>query len=98
MVLSERPKESDFFLKIIFVYNHKNVLVYLKQNVHIIVFGIIFSMECYILFDIYLYQIQSVAQSCPTFCDPMNRSMPGLPVHHQLPENRRLSNQCYISH
>ena len=28
----------------------------------------------------------SVAQSCPTFCDPMNRSTPGLPVHHQLPE------------
>ena len=26
----------------------------------------------------------SVAQSCPTLCDPMNRSMPGLPVHHQL--------------
>ena len=31
-------------------------------------------------------QIRSVAQSCPTPCDPMNRSMPGLPVHHQLPE------------
>ena len=30
-------------------------------------------------------QIRSVAQSCPTLCDPMNRSMPGLPVHHQLP-------------
>ena len=28
----------------------------------------------------------SVAQSCPTLCDPMNRTMPGLPVHHQLPE------------
>ena len=28
----------------------------------------------------------SVAQSCPTLCHPMNRSMPGLPVHHQLPE------------
>ena len=28
----------------------------------------------------------SVAQSCPTLCDPMNRSMPGLPVHHKLPE------------
>ena len=27
-----------------------------------------------------------VAQSCPTLCDPMNRSTPGLPVHHQLPE------------
>jgi len=31
-------------------------------------------------------QFCSVAQSCPTLCDPMNRSTPGLPVHHQLPE------------
>ena len=31
-------------------------------------------------------QCSSVAQSCPTLCDPMNRSTPGLPVHHQLPE------------
>ena len=31
-------------------------------------------------------QLSSVTQSCPTLCDPMNRSMPGLPVHHQLPE------------
>ena len=30
-------------------------------------------------------RFRSVAQSCPTLCDPMNRSMPGLPVHHQLP-------------
>ena len=30
--------------------------------------------------------VSSVAQSCPTLCDPMNRSTPGLPVHHQLPE------------
>ena len=28
----------------------------------------------------------SVAQSCPILCDPMDRSMPGLPVPHQLPE------------
>ena len=28
----------------------------------------------------------SVAQSCPTLCDHMNRSTPGLPVHHQFPE------------
>ena len=33
-----------------------------------------------------IHQIRSVAQSCPTLCDPMNRSTPGLPVHHQLPE------------
>ena len=31
-------------------------------------------------------QFSSVSQSCPTFCDPMNCSMPGFPVHHQLPE------------
>ena len=33
-----------------------------------------------------LVRFSSVAQSCPTFCDPMNHSTPGLPVHHQLPE------------
>ena len=32
------------------------------------------------------HQFSSVAQSCPTLCDPMNRSTPGLPVHHHLPE------------
>ena len=31
-------------------------------------------------------QYNSVAQSCLTLCDPMNRSTPGLPVHHHLPE------------
>ena len=31
-------------------------------------------------------QFSSVTQSCPTLCDPMNHSTPGLPVHHQLPE------------
>ena len=31
-------------------------------------------------------QFSSVAQLCPTLCDPMNRSTPGLPVHHQLLE------------
>ena len=33
-----------------------------------------------------LSQFSSVTQSCPTFCDPMNCSTPGLPVHHQLLE------------
>ena len=31
-------------------------------------------------------QFSSVTQACPTLCDPMNHSTPGLPVHHQLPE------------
>ena len=33
-----------------------------------------------------IVQFSSVTQSCPTLCDPMNHSTPGLPVHHQLPE------------
>ena len=45
----------------------------------------------------------SVAQSCPTLCDPMNRSMPGLPVHHQLleftqPHVHRVSDAIQPSH
>ena len=32
------------------------------------------------------HQFSSVAQLCPTLCDPMNGSMSGLPVHQQLPE------------
>ena len=31
-------------------------------------------------------QFSSVTQLCPTLCDPMNCSTPGLPVYHQLPE------------
>ena len=38
------------------------------------------------LSDTKISHFSSVTQSCPTLCDPMNRSMPGLPVHHQLPE------------
>ena len=34
----------------------------------------------------YSVQFGSFSQSCPTLCDPMNHSTPGLPVHHQLPE------------
>ena len=34
-----------------------------------------------------MLQFSSVTQLCPTLCDPMKRSTPGLPVHHQLPES-----------
>ena len=50
-----------------------------------------------------LVQFSSVAQSCPTLCDPMNRSTPGLPVHHQLLEFtqthvHRVSDAIHPSH
>ena len=38
------------------------------------------------LFTDQFSSVSSVAQSCPTLCDPMSRSTPGLPVHHQLLE------------
>ena len=50
-----------------------------------------------------LNQIRSVTQSCPTLCNPMNRSTPGLPVPHQLPEFtqthvHRVSDAIHPSH
>ena len=45
-----------------------------------------FLLQGTLLLDLDLSQFSSVAQSWPTFCDSMNRNMPGLPVHHQLPE------------
>ena len=58
---------------------------------------LLFSTRCFSLGKWYLLknwikswylsvQFSSVAQSCPTLCDPMNCSTPGLPVHHQLRE------------
>ena len=41
------------------------------------------TKSCQILWT---FIVSSVAQLCPTLCDPMNRSTPGLPVHHQLLE------------
>ena len=38
------------------------------------------------IFCFFKLQFSSVTQSCPTLCDPMDCSTPGLPVHHQLPE------------
>ena len=54
--------------------NHDGVITHLEPDI----------LECEVKWA--LVQFSSVAQSCPTLCDPMNRSTPGLPVHHQLPE------------
>ena len=48
-------------------------------------------------------QFSSAPQSCPTLCDPMNHSTPGLPVHHHLPEFtqthvHRVSDAIQLSH
>ena len=49
-----------------------------------------FKEESVLSTSISSVRIRSVTQSCPTLGDPMNCSMPGLPVHHQLPEFTQL--------
>ena len=70
---TEPPRKSPLFFFLIFL---------LKDNC--------FIEFCCLLSNLNMnqpsVQFNSVAQSCPTLCDPTNRSTPGLPVHHQLPE------------
>ena len=54
------------------------------------------KLYCFQFFSVvdlvsYSVQFSSVAQSCPTLCDPMNRSTPDLPVHHHLKNSLKLT-------
>ena len=77
--------------KISFPSNIKNkteynlVLIWWFQN-HCVHSPSIFFLHNHLLVLVASVQLSSGSQSCPTLCDPMNRSTPGLPVHHQLPE------------
>ena len=76
------------------------MLICQKSNFHIKVFDYtnffvtwffsLYSLSCTSFcikkLESFKSKFSSVAQSCLTLCNPMNRSMPGLPVHHQLPE------------
>ena len=55
----------------------QSLLLWSRVLVYFYVLGISLSFSS--------VQFSSVTQSCPTLCDPMNRSTPGLPVHHHLP-------------
>ena len=48
---------------------------------------VVYSVKRILLCSSMHQSVSSVAQSCPTLCDPMNCSTPGLPVHHQLQES-----------
>ena len=68
-------------------------LLYLKRiTIKDVLYSTGNSAQCYMVawtggeFGGGSVQFSSVAQSCPTLCDPMNRSTPGLPVHHHLLE------------
>ena len=63
---------------------------WVRWNLLEFVFCFFFLIEVTLVYHIICFmhsvQFSSVVQSCPTLCDPMNHSMPGLPVHHQLLE------------
>ena len=61
--------------------------VKLRENSHISLFPILVThCSIFVVFPKIQMRGFSSVQSYPTLCDPMNRSTPGLPVHHQLPE------------
>ena len=71
---------------------HKSVSVHMCKlfyRVYIYIKSVPLNLETMSWFSKVVASVQfsSVAQSCPTICDPMNCSTPGLPIHHQLPES-----------
>ena len=76
-----RPRKLSTSVKFV-----KNKKIYMsKCHCYSHSFSMVKLFQLWISFEVFL-QFSSVAQSCPTLCDPMNHSTPGLPVHHQLPE------------
>ena len=70
---------------LLFVYkNATNFCVFIMYLLSLL--NSFFNSKFFLVAPFSSVQFSSVAQSCPTLCDPMNSSTPGLPVHHQLPE------------
>ena len=79
--LGRSPREAkDYPLQYSGLENSKNCIAHevIKSQIRLSHFHFHFSLSMYSV------QFSSVTQSCPTLCDPMNRSTPGLPVHNQL--------------
>ena len=69
-------------------FNGFNIFYYLIYNIgllHKFLLPLLWG-EIHVIKTYTVDQIRSVPQSCPTLCDPMNRSTPGFPVQHQLLE------------
>ena len=72
---------NSLILVILFL-NFLGIIINIKYFIYTQSYGGIYSPAKHLM----TVQFSSVAQSCPTLCDPMKHSTPGLPVHHQLPE------------
>ena len=83
----------------IFLFMHFNLSIFF--HFHKIALDILEHLHLFFILE--SVQFSAVAQSCPTLCDLMNLSTPGLPVHHQLPEStqthvHRVSDAIQPSH
>ena len=84
-----KQARSDNFLTPLLFFRHYKLVNFNSGSTGYMVkflFYIIYIRNGKLLKILGAFQFSSVTQSCPTLCDPMNRSTPGLPVHHQLPE------------
>ena len=61
------------------------IYIFLKNKYKLLLLDYNILLFTFVIHENFI-QFSSVAQSCQTLYDPMNRSMPGLPIHHQLPE------------
>ena len=92
MIISLKENKSSRQFLYLYSNNKPNVKRYPKSTMDIILWIQITMDTLNISFLIYRRYFSSVAQSCPTLCNPMDYSTPGFPVHHQLPE----STQTYV--
>ena len=64
----------------------KEKWAHISNNITFLLLCWHFSIFINLIYRVRMFSFISVPQLCPTLCDPMNCSTPGLPVHHQLPE------------
>ena len=83
LVPAHKNHSVHFFPKLLSVKLGRVGSTYITETLKSAIYSFSFP-ESYLL-NIWV-QFSSVTQSCPTLCDPMNCSTPGLPVHHQLLE------------
>ena len=73
-----------------FCYHHSDISFFIYKMGGFMNLSIFSKSSLYLTFIFGSVQFSSVAQSCPTLCDLMNHSLPGLPVHHQLLSSLKL--------